>query len=127
MMNERKKRILHVEDDLDLQNYIVAIFSNIADITAVQSLKEARTLLRDNQFDLLLVDFTLPDGSGSELIIELSANHSSMPIVVFSAHEISDTMLNVSDVFVKGRFKEQDLINSVQTLCSQQQSQSNDS
>jgi len=119
-MSEEKKRILHVEDDLDLQNYIVAIFSNIADITAVQNLKAARTLLRDNQFDLLLVDFTLPDGSGSELIIELSANNSSMPIVVFSAHEISDTMLNVSDVFVKGRYREQDLINSVQALCSQQ-------
>lgn len=119
-MDKNTIRILHVEDDFDLQNYIVAIFSDIADITAVQTLKAARTLLRDNLFDLLLVDFTLPDGSGSELIIELSASHSSMPIVVFSAHEISDTMLNVSAVFVKGRFREQDLIDSVLALVSQQ-------
>jgi DNA-binding response OmpR family regulator len=118
VMNGNSKRILHVEDSKSLQQYIGAILSGIAEITWANTLKEARLLIKDSKFDLVLVDFTLPDGSGSDLIHELAVQDPTIPVIVFSAHDITNTMINVSKVFVKGRFNEQDLIEAVRSLCS---------
>ena len=40
-------------------------------ITACSSLKEARTLLSQHAFDLLLLDINLPDGTGIALCREV--------------------------------------------------------
>jgi len=116
-MSANKKRILHLEDDRDIQRYISVILSDVAEITPANTLKEARALVKSTPFDLVMTDFTLPDGSGSDFVIELAKQHPSIPVIVFSVHEVSDTMVNVSKVFVKGRLNVQDLISSVQTLC----------
>ena len=117
-MNGNSKRILHVEDSKSLQQYIGAILSGIAEITWAGTLNEARLLIKDSKFDLVLLDFTLPDGSGSDLIGELAAQDPTIPIIIFSAHDITNTMINVSKVFVKGQYNEQDLIKTVRSLCS---------
>jgi DNA-binding NtrC family response regulator len=117
-MNGNSKRILHVEDSKSFQLYIGAILSGIAEITWANTLKEARSLIKDSRFDLVLVDFTLPDGSGSDLIHDLAAQDPTIPVIVFSAHDITNTMVNVNKVFVKGHFNEKDLIETVRALCA---------
>jgi DNA-binding NtrC family response regulator len=102
MTKELSKRILHVEDDPDLQRYVAVLLSDVANVTAVRTLKEARAAIAKTEYDLFVIDFTLPDGSGSELVIELAKQHPAIPVVVFSAHEITGTVINVSHVFVKG-------------------------
>lgn len=116
-MNGNSKRILHVEDSKSLQQYIGAILAGIAEITWAGTLKDARLLIKGPRFDMVLLDFTLPDGSGSDLIHELAEQDPTIPIIIFSAHDISDTLVNVSKVFVKGQYNEQDLIKAVQALC----------
>jgi DNA-binding response OmpR family regulator len=116
-MNGNSKRILHVEDSKSLQQYIGAILSGIAEITWAGTLKEARLLIKDSRFDLVLLDFTLPDGSGSDLIRELAEKDPTIPIIIFSAHDITSSMVNVNKVFVKGQYSEQDLIKTVRSLC----------
>jgi len=117
-MSESTKRILHVEDARSQQQYIGAILAGIVDVTWAGTLKEARALIKDSRFDLALVDFTLPDGSGSDLVNELAAHVPPIPVIVFSAHELSDNMVNVRNVFVKGHFREQALIDAVRSICS---------
>lgn len=117
-MKEMTSRILHVEDDPDLQRYVAVALSDIATVTAVMTLKEARASIAKTKYDLFIIDFTLPDGSGSELVIELAKQNPSIPVVVFSAHEITGTLINVSRVFVKGRFVDQDFVDAVRSLCS---------
>lgn len=116
-MNGISKRILHVEDSKSFQQYIGALLSGIAEITWAGTLKEARLLIKDSRFDLVLLDFTLPDGSGSDLINELAAKDPTIPIIIFSAHDITNNMINVSRVFVKGQYSEQELIKAVRSLC----------
>jgi len=118
VMNINTKRILHVEDTKSQQLYIGAILAGIADMTWAGTLKEARSLIKDSRFDLVLIDFTLPDGSGSDLINELAAQDPPIPVIVFSAHELTNNMVNVRNVFVKGHFREQDLIDVVRSICS---------
>ena len=87
-MNGNSKRILHVEDSKSFQLYISTILAGIAEITWAGTLKEARSLIKDSRFDLVLLDFTLPDGSGSDLINELAAQDPTIPIIIFSVHDI---------------------------------------
>ncbi len=115
-MNQNIKRILHVEDSKSFQQYIAAVLSGIVEITCASTLKEARLLIKASRYDLVLLDFTLPDGSGSDLIHELAEQDATIPIIVFSAHDITSTMINVSKVFVKGQLNEQELIGAVRAL-----------
>ena len=117
-MTDLPSRVLHVEDDQDFQGYVAALLTGIAGVTAVSSLQEGRAAISGSKYDVVIVDFTLPDGSGSELVSELAEKYPSIPVIVFSAHEVTDTMKNVVRVFVKGRFVDQELTDTVRGLCS---------
>jgi DNA-binding NtrC family response regulator len=117
-MSENRKRILHVDDDREIQKFIGVILSNLGDITPIETLQAARAAIRNTRFDLVLLDFTLPDGSGSELIHEMATQDPSIPIVVFSGHEIANTMQNVKATFLKARFSRQKLVDTVKALLS---------
>lgn len=82
-MNGNSKRILHVEDSKSFQQYIGALLAGIVEITCANTLKEARVLIKDSRFDLVLLDFTLPDGSGSDLINELAEHTPLFPSSYF--------------------------------------------
>ncbi|MCA9410446.1 MAG: response regulator [Candidatus Omnitrophica bacterium] len=66
-----KIRILHVEDDLlDRKSFVRLVESRglSFEVTSADSLQAARRLVKDQDFDLILVDHHLGDGSGIELI-----------------------------------------------------------
>ena len=56
-----KPRILHVEDDPDIQCIAAAIVQDYADFEFAATLDEARALLRAQHFDLVLLDLGLGD------------------------------------------------------------------
>lgn len=116
-MKTTEKRILHLEDSEEIQKFISIALSEIAEVTSVATLKEAMVLVQSTKFNLIIVDFTLPDGSGSELINYLATHDRSIPIIVFSEHEISNTMVNVKSIFVKSRFSPKLLVESVRKYC----------
>ena len=118
-MNNPQKRILHVEDDTSVQKYISTLVSGIAIVTSASTLKEAQSLVKDTRYDLIIIDFTLPDGSGSELISQLAKQHASIPIIVFSAHEIDNTMVNVKQTFLKGRYSPKILLDKITKYLNQ--------
>jgi PAS domain S-box-containing protein len=61
-------RLLFVEDDEDLISVIGATLVNKAQIVSAHSLREAEQLLREERFDLVILDQTLPDGDGLSLV-----------------------------------------------------------
>ncbi len=108
------KRILHVEDDPDTQHYVRSLLDTDGEITQTGSIQEARRLLEAGGYDLLLLDLLLPDGSGLDLLHDPQLDLP--PVIVFSAHEVTDTLPNAQAILVKGRFNEQDLIASARSL-----------
>ncbi len=101
-MNENTKvNILHIEDNPDISLVVARILSNIADITLVTNLVDARYQLAEHDFDLALLDLTLPDGSGLDLVTELKQRNPPIPIIVHSAHEVSETISDVDAVLSK--------------------------
>ncbi len=115
-MNEIKKNILHVDDDLDFHAYVEAMLGDVAHVTSVSTAKEFRELLAGCVFDLFLLDLVLKDGSGSSLIRELKPAFPDTPIIILSAHDLSDVIEGADALFIKGRLEAKDFIHTVNKL-----------
>jgi len=64
--------VLIVDDNVEFQS-TVADLASLANctVTRATSVREARRIVRDRQFDLLVLDLDLPDGSGLDLLDEI--------------------------------------------------------
>jgi protein-histidine pros-kinase len=98
-------RLLYVENDEDLISVIRAGLGGRADIVPAHSLREAERLLREQNFDLVILDQSLSDGNGLSLVdrIPTIVGHS-VPIVIFSASSVPNEMRRqVSAVLIKSQ------------------------
>lgn len=115
-MSISKKKLLHVEDDPDFRSYVRLILADTADIDQAETLEQAQGLISQNDYDLILLDLTLPDGSGMAIISDFRSNHPEIPIVIFSSHNVTPSIDNVSKVFQKGHFSERSLVDAIRVL-----------
>ena len=80
------KKILIVEDsEVSLKNIESALNKNF-NLKIARNLKEARSKIGNNQFDLVLLDINLPDGNGFDFFVELATKgHGICPVVFISS------------------------------------------
>lgn len=80
-------RILIVEDDRDLREYLVSLISPLAPVCAVASVAAARRALERSTIDLALCDVMLPDGSGFDFAQHLKTHEDSShtPLIFLTA------------------------------------------
>ena len=78
--NDKTRKILIVEDNKLDQKAITRTLDKqgLYQYTVANNLKEAREKLREITFEIVLLDYNLPDGKGSELFAELA----SIPFVM---------------------------------------------
>jgi CheY-like chemotaxis protein len=81
------KRILYVEDSKTSQWVMKQKLGKIAEVTIAESLAEGRGMLDTKQFELIIVDWSLPDGKGTDLLPAIRARYSSqqLPVLLVSA------------------------------------------
>ena len=78
-------RILVVDDEPDLRDLLeITLVKMGLDVDCAATLREARRLVADNAYALVLTDMRLPDGLGLELVREVSSS-SKTPIAVITA------------------------------------------
>jgi DNA-binding response OmpR family regulator len=64
--------ILVVDDDPDVQTFICGVFSEVGyDVTGVPTARRAVAAARDQSFDLIIIDLSLPDGDGLDVIRQI--------------------------------------------------------
>lgn len=81
-------RVLHVEDDPDIVEVVRVALRGSALVHAVPGLDRARALLREEVFDVVLLDLDLEDGNGADLIPAVSGGlDHPIPVILFSASE----------------------------------------
>jgi CheY-like chemotaxis protein len=86
------KSLLVVEDDDDQRTSIVELISDDdVEITAVASCDEARELLRARDFDCMVLDLKLSDGTGFELLEQMDGNErlATLPVIVYTGADLS--------------------------------------
>jgi PAS domain S-box-containing protein len=109
--DEKKYRILVIEDNpgdfLIVEDLLTEQILDPA-IVQAKNYKEAVALLAgaNNQFDIILLDLTLPDKSGQELINEILLVASSYPIIILTGYTDMDFSIrsitrNISDYLLK--------------------------
>lgn len=87
-----QNRILLVEDDTSLIDGLeYTLVKNSFDVRVAQTVQEALALFDQDTFDLLLLDLTLPDGTGFDICRSVR-RHSEVPIIFLTA---SDEDVNV--------------------------------
>jgi PAS domain S-box-containing protein len=85
---DHRLRVLHVEDDADVIGVVRLALQNVATVVAVKTLRAAKERLGRERFDAIVLDLSLPDGSGLELLelLEQGPAHNA-PVVIFSAQD----------------------------------------
>jgi diguanylate cyclase (GGDEF)-like protein len=99
-MNGDMLKVLMVEDDHDFAE-LTRLSLNREDILPIQlsiapTLKDAVHALRQEIFDAVLLDLTLPDSTGMDTFNQIRLNEPNIPIVVLSAQ--SDVWLAIQSV-----------------------------
>ncbi|MCP8897840.1 PAS domain S-box protein [Gilvimarinus xylanilyticus] len=77
-----KPRVLQVEDDRFMLDLVAAITGESFELVQVENLAEARELLHEQVFDLVMLDVLLPDGDGLSLLEPLKLNGNPSVLVV---------------------------------------------
>jgi DNA-binding response OmpR family regulator len=84
-------KVLIVEDEIDLINSIATYLKQENFICeSVMNYSDAIEKIYLYNFDVIVVDITLPDGNGLELIKELKKNKSKSGIIIISAKNALD-------------------------------------
>ncbi|WP_298031299.1 response regulator transcription factor [uncultured Dysosmobacter sp.] len=82
------KKILLLEDDGALGRGIcLALDSGSAAVTRCENLLQGRQALEAGDFDLLILDVNLPDGSGLDLLRQIRRT-SAVPVILLTANDM---------------------------------------
>jgi DNA-binding response OmpR family regulator len=113
-------RILLVEDDLSLIDGLeFSLQRNDFHVDVARTVKDAFSMIQAQKHDLLILDLTLPDGSGFEICKKVRQS-SAVPIIFLTA---SDEEVNIvmgldmgGDDYVTKPFKLNELISRINAL-----------
>lgn len=86
--NKNKIEILYVENDEDLLNLIDINLSDVANVTKITDLLEAEIVLKKDKFDIIILDYVFPEGTGDKLIPTIKSGiNKESKLILFSAYE----------------------------------------
>ena len=100
-----KPRILHVEDDADIVKIVALIIGDDAEAAVARSLDDAKFMLEREDFDLVILDLILPDGSGEALLPLINRRGKpAVPVIIFSVLDVTQAVAaRVNAVLIKAR------------------------
>lgn len=83
------KHILLLEDDAALgQGIRYALENDGVQVELCTALAQAQSILPGRDFDLLILDVNLPDGSGLDLLRDVRRRHSRVPVILLTANDL---------------------------------------
>lgn len=90
MPNDTQKRVFLVEDHTVVRQGLAAMINAEPDLHVcgqAAKLADAISLIAESKPDVALVDLSLPDGSGLDLIKKLATAAPGLPVLVLSMHD----------------------------------------
>ena len=86
-MEAKQPRLLIVDDEEQLRNLFTRLFTrHNMDVTTCSNGLAAADVLQEQEFDLVITDFMMPDMDGLELLSHIRQNYPSMKVVMITAH-----------------------------------------
>ncbi len=114
-------RVLHVEDDADVLHVVAAALGGVAQVTGVRSVRAARAALARDQFDVMILDLALPDGSGLDLLPHPGVRDgAALPVIIFSAQEAdAEAVSRVHAALTKSKASVDELVRRIKALIAE--------
>lgn len=114
------EKILYVEDDLSLIDGLKYTLENSGySVDNARTVKQALALFKSNPYHLLLLDITLPDGSGFDICKEVRSI-SSVPIIFLTASDQEISVVKGLDMggddYITKPFKLNELLSRIKAL-----------
>ncbi len=119
----QKYNVLIIEDNpgdfILLEQYLKRSQLFIEKIVHADRMAEVPVLIKNNKFDIALLDLTLPDSQGVDSVISLDRLMPQTPIVVFSGLSTIEIAteaisLGAQDYLIKGEFDDKVLAKTIQ-------------
>jgi DNA-binding NarL/FixJ family response regulator len=82
-------RVMHVEDHADFRDLMRILLNSQSDMEMVAqagSLDEARAQVASSEIDVAVLDLSLPDGNGLDLIPDLRQANPDVGVLILSAN-----------------------------------------
>jgi len=80
-VKRRADSLLIVDDNRDLLHYLVRLLDTDFEVKCAESVSAARDVMDEN-VNVILLDYMLPDGNGVELAVDFSATYTNVQIIV---------------------------------------------
>ncbi|MDP3866118.1 MAG: CHASE domain-containing protein [Rhodoferax sp.] len=114
--NAPHPRVLHVEDDADLHQVVRAMVGKRFDFELATTLQEARARVALERFDVVILDLSLPDGSGWDLLPEIRQRQPETRVVILSGADMTaDEARKVEAVLLKSQVSPRELLDALNT------------
>ncbi len=115
--------VLYVEDEAllreNMENSLKKLFKHV---NAVRNGVEAWQAYRENSYDLVISDITMPQMDGIALTQHIKQTHPMQPIIIISGNNESDclvTLINLGvDRFLNKPVNKEQLIDTLYSVCS---------
>ncbi len=119
-MNGEKAHILAVDDDTRLRSLLTRFLRESGFmVSAAKDADEARELLKQYKFDLLIVDIMMPKESGLEFLTKLRAE-DNVPVILLTAMSESVDRINGlecgADDYLPKPFEPRELVLRIQNI-----------
>jgi CheY-like chemotaxis protein len=119
------QRILLVDDDADVRSTIQAMLEDLGyTIVVAEDATAALAVLRtDRSFDLLVIDFVMPDMNGSQLADAVRADWPDAPLMFISGYVENDALMpwRTQDILMLSKpFSQPDLSSTVRQTIERQ-------
>lgn len=84
------KRVLVVDDDPDILDSLMMLLETHYAVTPAEDGNRAMELLKEQEFDAVVLDLMLPVLDGNRVLEELRQGGNGIPVILISAHRDLD-------------------------------------
>lgn len=113
-----RMRILVVDDEPDILQLLTDFLSEGYEVCTASSVAEAKKLLKEQNFSLLITDVAMPECSGEELIQFAAKLSPRIPTLVLSGLLEIESRSVGATAWINKPFRRTDLVSKVDELLS---------
>lgn len=93
-------RILAIDDEKPFTHMLSNLLRHDYKVTTAHSGREGLSILEKDKFDLILLDYSMPEMNGIEVLHEIKKTNGNIPVIFLSG----DLHLEEEDLIKKGAF-----------------------
>lgn len=110
--------ILVVDDEYAILDFFRDLFGDIGHtLITASSVKEAKKIIEKDAFDIVIVDFSMPDGEGTEVVRFIKIQKPETKILGISATEQCNTFYKAgADFFINKPFSVEQVLEAIRSI-----------